>query len=250
MMRPRRDERSGQAMQLSRSYHRAARGAGPRFAMMMPHERRLPFALAVTLAALAGWVDAVGFLHFAHLFLSFMSGNSTKLAVAIGGGEWNGVLAPLLAIIGFVLGCLIGGLIAGVAGAWRLPAITAAEALLLAASLALQPIDTGWAPSSIPVAIAMGVQNSVLRKGEEISVGLTYVTGTLVKLGQSFADAILGRSGPWRWTIYAIMWLALTGGAVCGTLTYGAVGYHAMLVPAGAFAATAIAASAYHVGRP
>lgn len=206
-------------------------------------------ALSVALAALAGWVDAVGFLHFTRLFLSFMSGNSTKLAVAIGGGEWSGVIAPLLAITDFTFGCFMGALIARAAGAWRLPAVMAAEALLLGASFVLPPTDSGWGLSSIPVAIAMGVQNSALRKGDEISIGLTYVTGTLVKLGHSLADAVIGRSTTWRWAIYAMKWLALTVGAVCGAATYRVIGYHAMALPAGAFVAIALGASVYRVGR-
>jgi uncharacterized membrane protein YoaK (UPF0700 family) len=40
--------------------------------------------LAGWLAALAGIVDAIGYLHLGGLFVSYMSGNSTQLAVASG----------------------------------------------------------------------------------------------------------------------------------------------------------------------
>ena len=39
--------------------------------------------LAACLAALAGYVDAIGFLKLGGLFVSFMSGNSTRLAVGL-----------------------------------------------------------------------------------------------------------------------------------------------------------------------
>ena len=40
--------------------------------------------LAAILAALAGMVDVIGYLHLKGLFISFMSGNSTQLAAALG----------------------------------------------------------------------------------------------------------------------------------------------------------------------
>lgn len=51
------------------------------------HER----TLAVLLSALAGYVDSLGFLQLGGLFVSFMSGNSTRLAVGISHGDWKTV---------------------------------------------------------------------------------------------------------------------------------------------------------------
>jgi len=46
-------------------------------------------ALACALSALAGYVDAIGFLHLGGLFVSFMSGNSTRLGVSLADGQWE-----------------------------------------------------------------------------------------------------------------------------------------------------------------
>jgi Protein of unknown function (DUF1275) len=64
--------------------------------------------LAGLLAALAGIVDSIGYLHLRGLFVSFMSGNSTQLAAALGQGELTGVatIAELIAL--FVLGAAAG----------------------------------------------------------------------------------------------------------------------------------------------
>ena len=44
--------------------------------------------LACALSALAGYVDGIGYLHLGGLFVSFMSGNSTRLGVSLAAGEW------------------------------------------------------------------------------------------------------------------------------------------------------------------
>ena len=46
--------------------------------------------VATMLAALAGMVDVIGYLHLKGLFVSFMSGNSTQLAAALGRGDLGG----------------------------------------------------------------------------------------------------------------------------------------------------------------
>ena len=43
-------------------------------------------ALACALSALAGYVDGIGFLHLGGLFVSFMSGNSTRMGVSLAAG--------------------------------------------------------------------------------------------------------------------------------------------------------------------
>lgn len=59
--------------------------------------------IALLAAALAGFVDAVGFLSADGYFVSFMSGNTTRLAVDLA-IDPHGALIPALIIIGFVAG--------------------------------------------------------------------------------------------------------------------------------------------------
>lgn len=47
---------------------------------MTPYDKRAQ-ALAIRLSALAGYVDAIGFIQPGGFFVSFMSGNSTRLGV-------------------------------------------------------------------------------------------------------------------------------------------------------------------------
>ena len=64
------------------------------------------------LTALAGLVDAIGYTQLSGLYLSFMSGNSTRLGVMIAHGEVPGVGACLAVIGCFVAGACVGTLLA------------------------------------------------------------------------------------------------------------------------------------------
>ena len=82
--------------------------------------------------------------------------------------------------------------------------------------------------------MAMAAENSVFLRNGEVAVSLTYMTGTLVKLGQSLAAAVMG-GDRWGFGPYLVLWAGLTGGAVVGALTFGRLGL-AALWPAAAFA--------------
>src|SRR5260370_17144070 len=50
-------------------------------------DSRRNVTLACALSALAGYVDGIGFLHLGGLFVSFMSGNSTRMGVSLAAGQ-------------------------------------------------------------------------------------------------------------------------------------------------------------------
>ena len=67
-------------------------------------DSRRNVVLACALSALAGYVDGIGFLHLGGLFVSFMSGNSTRLGVSLAQGDWSNAAAALGLIALFVTG--------------------------------------------------------------------------------------------------------------------------------------------------
>src|SRR5215813_12526420 len=99
--------------------------------------------LAGFLAALAGMVDAIGYLRLGHLFVSFMSGSSPEHKKR----DQLGVIAELIAL--FVLGAAAGQMFTGFAGKWHLAWALVAVAVLLA-------IAAGLATSPEPMVLAMG----------------------------------------------------------------------------------------------
>lgn len=180
--------------------------------------------LAGLLAALAGMVDAIGYLHLGGLFISFMSGNSTQMGAALGQGDLAeaGIIAKLIVL--FVAGAAGGQIVATLAGARRLVWVLGTVVVLLMLAAVL-----GAAPE--PMVLAMGALNASLRHAGSIPVSLTFVTGVLVRFGQGFGDFILGRATEPVWLLQAIPWGGLFAGVMLGTVTYGWLGEAAVWLP-------------------
>lgn len=174
--------------------------------------------LAICLAGLAGFVDAIGFLGSGGLFVSFMSGNSTRMAIGI--AEATTLALAAAALIGLFVAGVILNIIASakITFAHRKVVSTSGVAALL-----LGAASCKWAGSDVPatglLCIAMGASNTIFRRDGEVSIGVTYMTGTLVKLGHRLADAALGGS-PTAWIPYLLLWLALVGGGILGAASY------------------------------
>lgn len=75
----------------------------------------------------------------------------------------------------------------------------------------------------VVTSLAIGSMNSIFERSGEVSIPLTYMTGTLVKMGQRFVDAFFGGSHA-AWLDHLRMWSGLTAGAVFGALSYHYVG--------------------------
>ena len=194
-------------------------------------------ALATALLAVAGFVDAVGFLTLGHLFVSFASGNSTQFAIAIGGTALTKAAPAAGALVGtFVSGVVAGRMLAIAANTSRRPAILLVEAVLLTAAAVL---PLGGAQAAYLMALAMGAQNAVVQKAGETQTALTYVTGTLVHMGQKLADALCRAGPPGAWLPYLALWAAMMVGAALGGIGYSAFRLHALLVPAASILALA-----------
>ena len=146
-------------------------------------DSRRNVALACALSALAGYVDGIGFLHLGGLFVSFMSGNSTRMGVSLAQGHWSNAAEALGLIALFVTGAAGGSLIVLGRGANRQPWVLLAEALLLAAAALCYTVGLPNAAVAAMV-LAMGLENAVFQIDGGAGLGLTYVTGALVKVGQ------------------------------------------------------------------
>jgi uncharacterized membrane protein YoaK (UPF0700 family) len=205
---------------------------------------RSNLALACALSGLAGYVDGVGFIHLGGLFISFMSGNSTRLGVTVAAADWLKALEALKLIGLFVAGAALGSLIGHRRGRHRQWIVLLVEALLLGAGGAAFRLG---APdiTIIAIVVAMGLENAMFQTDGGTGIALTYMTGTLVRIGQLLAAVLHG--GPrWAWLPYLLLWSAMVAGAAIGTATYLFINLDAVWFAAGAVllicAITALAA--------
>ena len=199
-------------------------------------------ALACALSALAGYVDGIGFLQLGGLFVSFMSGNSTRMGVSLASGQWGPAAEAFGLIVLFIVGATVGSLIVLGRGAMRQSRLLLAEALLLAGAALCYALGL---PNTAVAAIvmAMGLENAVFQIDGGAGLGLTYVTGALVKVGQLVAVALTG--GPrLGWMPNLLLWVALLFGSLCGALVYHWINLAAIWFAAGfALALSAFAAT-------
>jgi uncharacterized membrane protein YoaK (UPF0700 family) len=177
--------------------------------------------LAAGLSAMAGFVDATGFLKLGGFFVSFMSGNTTRLGVGFAQNLSAAWTAAAL-VAGFVLGVMLGTVTGMLAPRRRAMAVLLLVAGLLGAAAAAADIGLAFVAVAA-MTLAMGAENAVFERDGEVQIGLTYMTGTLVKLGQHLTRALTGGSR-WGWASYLLLWLGLAAGAVLGALSYRFIG--------------------------
>jgi uncharacterized membrane protein YoaK (UPF0700 family) len=201
-------------------------------------------ALAACLSALAGYVDATGFLALGGFFVSFMSGNTTRLGVGAATHGGDAAIAGGL-IVTFLVGVVLASLLGTAAQRHRRPAVLIFVASLLALAAGFGALDLIPA-AGICMALAMGAENAVFERDGEVTIGLTYMTGTLVKTGQRIAAALRG-GDPLGWAPFLMLWASLATGAIVGALAWRALGVGALWFPA---AVAALLAGAAHAIGP
>lgn len=189
---------------------------------------RVGLGLVGSLSVLAGMTDAIGFLATGD-FVSFMSGNTTRLAVAISQGDLSLIVRLALAVLAFIAGNTLGILLGRWGGRRALPLMLGIAGLLCGA--ALLPFES-QVPALLAAIVAMGMLNAAVEQVNGLPVGLTYVTGALSRFGRGLGRWLLGerRSG---WRVQLVPWSGMLLGAVLGAMLEAHFGVKALLFSAG-----------------
>jgi uncharacterized membrane protein YoaK (UPF0700 family) len=156
------------------------------------------YGVAFPLAWVGGFVDAVGFLTLAGLFVAHMSGNTVRLGVFLGDGDWSLAAQRLVPIIFFTLGVVVGIAVSEALRRRSAPApaarVLGIEAvLLLAFMLVGQAVLDGRGAAAgsldyyllaIVAVLTMGLQNAALRRVAGVPIHTTFVTGILTSVAE------------------------------------------------------------------
>lgn len=196
------------------------------------HRTETPLiAVAVCLAALAGFVDALAFTSLGGFFASFMSGNSTRLGVGLGTGVAGDALVAGALVMSFVGGVIVSSVLVRAAGHRHKAAVMMVVTGLLTLAAIVGTVTPGPLVLVL-LAMAMGTENGVFNRDGEVTIGLTYMTGSLVKVGQKLGGALMGDRDRWGWVPYLALWLGFLAGAVSGAASHLRWGWHALWLAA------------------
>jgi uncharacterized membrane protein YoaK (UPF0700 family) len=201
--------------------------------------RRATFATLMT--ALAGFLDAVGYVQLQHLYVSFMSGNSTQFGMAVARADWTDILLAGVVIGSFIVGACLGTLVCEVSDRFEIFAVLGSEFLIFLAALALAASAYNRA-ALVLVALAMGAQNNLHQIVAGADVGKGFITGTLFALGQSLALWLRRRKPISQAGSNLLSWLAFIGGVAVGTFVLGVIGLIPLLAVVATIYALLIAA--------
>lgn len=205
--------------------------------------------LALGLAGVAGFVDVVGYLTLHHLFTAHLTGNASKLGVALGHGRLADA-GPLAAVpVLFALG-VAGGTVASDSGrAW---AAIAAEFGLVAAFMGYGStvVHRGLGPPETSASfyglaalatVALGLQTAALTRIDDATVRTSYVSGMITRLAQG----LVRRRGPGDvpLRLLAAIPFAYVTGATLGAWTLGRSGVWCLGIPLGVLAVAAVVAA-------
>jgi len=218
------------------------RSTNHRYARARLWRGRIGLALVAALSVLAGMTDAIGFMATGD-FVSFMSGNTTRLAVAISDGEVSLIGRLCALVLAFIAGNALGIIISRFSGRRAITLLLSIAAML---SVSASLPQAGQTLALLTGIVAMGMLNAVVEQVNGLPIGLTYVTGALSRFGRGLGRWLIGerRNG---WRVQLVPWTGMFAGAVLGALLEQRMGLSALYFSA--ILAAIIAASTLIIPR-
>jgi uncharacterized membrane protein YoaK (UPF0700 family) len=203
------------------------------------------------LSAIAGYIDAVGFLMLVGLFPAHITGELVGLTTALTAGHPMSHPSRLAVIPIFVAALFAGAIVTR----WRRKAGKSphrALLVLMTVALGVSAVTGFWAPQDgtghvwvfgvreCSVVTAMAFQNAFMREGLANACPTTVMTGNLTQLAFELVDTVAARLGPERTAVRAAsvrFWLVASAlgsflaGAILGGFLTGIVGVFGLVIP-------------------
>lgn len=177
--------------------------------------------LSWVLAGLAGLLGATAFLHSSGYLVTYMTGNTQRAVLGYFRHEqWRAITAAVL-LVAFLAGVVSASLCRRHLWSTRPHGATVLTTLAFVIATALDLTVGGGAAHPLPfipimfVAFGVGALNTTFVKDGEVSIPLSYVTGTLVKMGQGIERHINGGELA-DWLGYFLLFMGFVLGAAVG----------------------------------
>jgi uncharacterized membrane protein YoaK (UPF0700 family) len=210
--------------------------------------------LSWVLAGLAGVLGATAFTHSAGYFVTFMTGNAQRAVLGYVRNDVRLSITAAVLMLCFVAGVVVASVCRRHFWAAHPHGPTVLTTFSLVAATIVDVIDEGWeedlldfAPIML-VVFGVGALNTSFVKDGEVSVPLSYVTGTLVKMGQGIERHIAGGKAS-DWLGYFLLFASfVVGGALGGGISLIVNGTWMLLV-ASVMCALTTAYTYFHLDR-
>jgi uncharacterized membrane protein YoaK (UPF0700 family) len=210
--------------------------------------------LSWVLAALAGVLGATAYTHSAGYFVTFMTGNAQRAVLGFFRGDVVLSISAALLVVCFVAGVVIASVCRRHFWVAHPHGPTVLTTFSLVAATVVDIFDEGWEQANLDfgpillVAFGIGALNTSFVKDGEVSVPLSYVTGTLVKMGQGIERHIAGGKAA-DWLGYFLLFTSFALGAALGGCISLVVNGTWMLVVASAVCALTTGYTYFHADR-
>ncbi len=206
------------------------------------------------LAGLAGVLGATAFTHSAGYFVTFMTGNAQRAALGYFRGDVLLSVTAGLLIVCFVAGVVVASVCRRHFWVAHPHGPTVLTTFCLVAATTLDIVIGRWNQNLLEftpilfVVFGIGALNTSFVKDGEVSIPLSYVTGTLVKMGQGIERHIAGGKAA-DWLGYFLLFASFVLGATLGGAISLVVSGDQMLVVASAMCALTTGYTYFHSDR-
>ena len=191
-------------------------------------------AVAWILAAVAGYVDALGFLLLQGVFTSHMTGDTAHMGRAIAAGHGAILIRFAWPIAMFVAGLFFSATITALGKRLGFHSTFGVALGLEAALLFAAPVITGYFPLAAALAGSMGIQTLTVTTAAGLRIYTTYMTGNLAKFVEGAIQFLFTRQRiELRHSIITGgLWIFFVAGVVFGASAQHLWGRKATIAPA------------------
>ncbi len=188
---------------------------------------------AVTILSFnGGLVSMVTFMSFLHNSVGYVTGNISFAAESLVNGNWASFHGYLLALISFLVGSIISGIIIPSDNVNRNNNYNLALTLeMICIIIGGFGLKFGVSSAKYFLAISMGMQNALTTYYGNSIIRTTHMTGTMTDLGITLGHFIRGdKVALWRIIVYSFLLLGFFAGCVCGVIGYMYFDYNTLFI--------------------